>query len=813
MKKLLPIKFIEKRKADEQLTEAGGGKDLPKWVMHGEELAQRSTHLVEGLTQIAKEFKARLTENHSLPIVMATAITDKAIAKTHRGAIVDLLNSDNNPNVIGVDSVKPIKPVVIDEENNLNTDDEGTSETRRLLSIVNTGELLGSIDLAIKDIQNNAKLISSIESIELFKAKNGGFNPNNKMYHVRLLDFQDHTRNIFAQNLFKANCENAGITIDKETRYSSDMRIYRITLDSIDEMETVLGFEGVFSIEEAIPIRISMDSLDDICVPVVKHPKADVLYPVVGVLDSGIKKNAYLSPWIMEAHETYYEERLQDKNHGSMVASVLEYSDEINGTDYTILDGIMMFEAIVTPDLKKEAIYPDDLIDNIRDTIERHKDIKIWTMSAGTIEESDLNTFSEYGIALDNIADENDVLIIKSAGNSTAFARREQMERIAKMADSVRSLVVGSIAGEKSIYDFADVGMPSPFTRIGPGPGYIVKPDLVAYGGNAGIRPDGKVTTTGIKVLDSEGRPARTPGTSFSTPWVARIAAELNHMIDGKFDPLLIKALLVHNATYPLETHLKLEDKITYMGFGMPSGTRDILYNSENEITLILRDKLQKGYYIDVLDFPFPQSMIEEDGLYHGQIILTMVSAPILRAAEGPEYCQSNIQVAFGTMEGIKERDTTKKTIRNPYGAENAANIMRDRLYKRQFFDVFENDEFARERTLLHFGKKFHPIKKYAINLDEMTDANKRKYLDGNRKWYMKVESLFRDTIERETGETGEILEQDFCILLTIRDSSGRAPVYNEVTQQLEEKGFVFSNIQLKYEIREYVHADEENEK
>ena len=197
--------------------------------------------------------------------------------------------------------------------------------------------------------------------------------------------------------------------------------------------------------------------------------------------------------------------------------------------------------------------------------------------------------------------------------------------------------------------------------------------------------------------------------------------------------------------------------------------------------------------------------------MYHGQIILTMVSSPILRPSEGPEYCQSDIKVAFGTMEGIKERDTSKRTIRNPYGAEDAANVMRDDLYKKQFFDVLEEETFGRERTLLRLGQKFHPIKKYAIDLDEMTDANKKKYLTGNRQWYMKVEALFRDAVEREARSTGEVLEQDFCILLTIRDPSGKAPVYTEITQQLQEKNFVYSNVRLKNEVREHVRVEGES--
>lgn len=810
MEKLLPIKFFEKRKIDEQLTEPGGSKDLPKWVMQGDELTARSQHLAGSMTQVAAKFEAHKKTAHELPMVMATTITEKALAKTHRSTVVDLLNSDSQLNVIGIESIFPMAPQTEEEEGAPAKKDDEPKETRRLLSIVTTDELIANISRALQDTQNNARLISSIENMEPFETRSGAFNPDNRVYRVRLIDYQDRHRNQLAQMLFRNQCTTNGITIDRETRYSPDMHIYRITLDSIADMETVRGFEGVFSIEEAIPIRADMDAFDDMSVPAVKQPKSGGVYPVVGVLDSGIKKNAYLSPWLLDESETYYGEELQDKSHGSMVASILEYSDEINGTDYASTEGVMMLEAVIAPDLHKEAIYPEDLLDNVRDAIERHRSIKIWTMSAGTSEESAPDSFSEYGMALDNIADENGVLIIKSAGNSSAFMRNAQPERIAKMADSVRSLVVSSIAGEKSTYDLAEIDMPSPFTRRGPGPVCIIKPDLVAYGGNAGIKPDGKLTTTGVKVFDGDGRPTRAPGTSFSTPWIARIAAELDFLLDGDFDPLLIKALMVHNASYPAGECMKMDDKKKFMGFGMPSGTREILYNSENEITLILRDKLPKGNFIDILDFPFSQSMIGDDGMYHGQIILTMVSSPILRPSEGPEYCQSDIKVAFGTMEGIKERDTAKRTIRNPYGAEDAANVMRDDLYKKQFFDVLEEETFGRERTLLRLGQKFHPIKKYAIDLDEMTDANKKKYLTGNRQWYMKVEALFRDAVEREARSTGEVLEQDFCILLTIRDPSGKAPVYTEITQQLQEKNFVYSNVRLKNEVREHVRVEGE---
>ena len=805
MDKLLPIKFMEKRKRDEQLTEAGGGGDMPKWVLQGDELTRHSQQLASGVAQVSAEFKKHKTEEHALPMVMATTITEEALAKSHRGAVVDLLNSDKNPNVIGVESVDTVES---------GQEDGNRKEERRLLSIVTTEELLSNIDRALKDTAGSAKLISSISGMELFEAKNGDYNPDNKAYRVRLIDYQDRNRNLLAQELFKNQCESKGILIERQTRYSSDMNIYRISIDSIEDMETVRCFEGVFSIEEAVPIRASLDMFDEDFLPAVKTPNPDESYPVIGVLDSGIEKNRFLSPWLLKEKEVYYEDALQDRSHGSMVASVLEYSDELNGTDYAAADGVMMLEAVIAPDLKKENVYPEDLIDNVRDAVERHPEIKVWTMSAGTTEQCETGSFSEYGMAFDNIADENKVLIIKSAGNCSAFMKGMPNQRIAKMADSVRSLVVGSIAGEKGTYDMSEIDAPSPFTRRGPGPAYIIKPDLVAYGGNAGVLPNGNLTTTGVKAISASGSATRAAGTSFSTPWVARIATELNYLLDGDFDPLLIKAMMVHNAEYPSGWNMTMDNKKKFMGFGMPVGTRDILYNSENEITLVLRDSLQKGTFINILDFPFSDSLVGEDGFYHGQVVLTVISSPLLRTSEGPEYCQSDIKVAFGTMDGIKERDTTKRTIRNEYGADQAKNIMNDSLYSSKYFDVLKGEEdntFARERTLLRLGDKFYPVKKYAVNFDDMTDGNKRKYLSGSRKWYMKVETLFRDAVEREAKETGEILEQEFCILLTVRDQSGKAPVYNEITQQLQEKGFFYSNVQLKNEVREHVRIEEEN--
>ena len=203
MEKLLPIKFFEKRKIDEQLTEPGGSKDLPKWVMQGDELTARSQHLAGSMTQVAAKFEAHKKTAHELPMVMATTITEKALAKTHRSTVVDLLNSDSQLNVIGIESIIPSEPTIDGMEAVLVKKDEEPKETRRLLSIVTTDELIANINRALQDTQNNARLISSIENMEPFEVRSGAYNPENKVYRVRLIDYQDRHRNQLAQMLFR----------------------------------------------------------------------------------------------------------------------------------------------------------------------------------------------------------------------------------------------------------------------------------------------------------------------------------------------------------------------------------------------------------------------------------------------------------------------------------------------------------------------------------------------------------------------------------------------------------------------------------
>ena len=127
--------------------------------------------------------------------------------------------------------------------------------------------------------------------------------------------------------------------------------------------------------------------------------------------------------------------------------------------------------------------------------------------------------------------------------------------------------------------------------------------------------------------------------------------------------------------------------------------------------------------------------------------------------------------------------------------------IILDSNYKSAFIKDTDSD-YARERVLLNYGKKYQPIKKYSINLNEMRDARQRDSLDGNRKWFARIKGTYRDFAETLAVQDGEELNQDFTLIVTIRDTKAQNQVYNEVSRLLADRNFLHSNIKIREEVR-----------
>lgn len=531
-------------------------------------------------------------------------------------------------------------------------------------------------------------------------------------------------------------------------------------------------------------------SLDNI------EPEENKKYITVGLLDSGIEKIPQYTSWLDAEKYSPFPEEYVNKTHGTFVTGIILFGDKLENKKWTGVHGFKIFDATVIPDEKKEKIYEDDLINNIREAIEmKYQEISILNLSVSIPIEIDNDNFSDLGIALDELQSQYNILICKSAGNCTNFKKNLPKGKIVHGADSIRSLVVGSVAHEKNINDESDVDQPSPFTRIGPGPAFIIKPDIVHYGGNAN-----KETYTGVKTFDTNGNIIKTIGTSFATPRITSLAAEIYQELNEDFDPLLLKGLIIHSANYPSNIDMSQQDKINQLGFGKPKSVNDIIFNYPNEATLILRDNLAKGEYINIMDFPMPKELVN-NGFYTGQITVTLVTDPILDSSQDNEYCQSEINVKLGTYSRKIQRDTSKRHILNELWRDESQNILLERLYSTRIRKNNNSDFANKERMLIQYRDKYHPVKKYAVDLSEMTEANKNRFLLQDRQWFLNIEGIYRSFIEDKAKRGSFDLNQEFCLIMTIKDSENNINVYDKVTQRLNEFNFLHSNIKLATDI------------
>jgi len=777
-KEKLPIKFFAPREVDELRVEAGGGGDAPKWLLSSKELEKRSEDLLLDLDKFIEVFRERELRDSPVPFVFTAKMCDDSTSKSRRKDITNLFQIRDDGNVIGL------------------------TKSDELIVRLDTSEDIKVISSRLKDYENNNYAISCLKNLfgyEPFIMKSNEI----ENYKIKLFDYQNYEQNLAMQRLFERTVLNKNIAL-KKTEYSTKLVIYNlknINRTVLDDLKNSDVYEAIFSIEPMPKYSISLDVMEVNQEVQIIYPKSNHKYVTIGILDNGIEPIPHLAPWLAGERWSVYPPSVINPTHGTFVAGIALYGDSCEGKDYVGHHGVKLFDATVFPDTEKEGLEEDALIENIKEAIEQnHESVKIWNLSISITREISDDKFSDFAIALDSLQDNYNVLICKSAGNCSNFMVNKPKGRIHEGADSVRSLVVGSVAHEKNGFDFSEIDNPSPFSRIGPGPEYIIKPEIAHYGGNAGLDRTGKLVTSGVKSFSKDGGLESSVGTSFSTPRIASLAAGIYQGLNEEFDPLLLKTLIVHSATYADNLKVLISERTKQIGFGVPKNINDIIYNKPHEATLILRDNLAKGEVIDIMDFPMPPSLIK-DGFFFGQVIATLVYDPILDPSQGIEYCQSNIDIKFGSYDEKSERDTNKRNILNPVGRQGAKNLFLNSLYSKTRMSANTKDFALKERLLIQYEDKYYPVKKYAVDLTELTDKNKQKYLAEDKNWYLHIRGLYRDNIERRALSDQTHLSQELCLILTIRDPYGKANIYDEVTQKLDEHNFWHSNVKVSTDI------------
>jgi hypothetical protein len=774
MEKNLPIKLFKKRDNDtakNNLSVIIGDNQGLRFRLEGERLDARIHHFRGYFGGLKTKIQEKVNSDNYLPTVVKLKLNEDAHAKSYRSEIGKIFNGKSKKiNIIG-----------------LIGDDE-------LLVKIDNIQDLEEIETKIQDAEKNIIGISAIEQAVDFTPIIDIDVEDNRDLKVKLINYGDYRLNEIAERSFENLCKELGVKYDK-LNYAKDLILYRVSSVKPQSLINSKESESIFSITKMPVIKLTKSDLAADKTIEIKTPEEGVDYYKVGIFDEGISDIDYLRQWKNGSYVAFGTGEY-DKAHGTFVAGILNYGDELEGKDWTGTKPFKITEAVVFPNAKYGYIDEPMMVEFMREAVKKYPEVKVWNFSIGNETAVQDDKYSDFATYLDDLQTENNILIVKAAGNCTNFAKAAPRGRITEGSESVKTLVVGSLSHDKRAQDIAHVNHPSPFSTVGPGCADVIKPDLVHYGGNAGIK-DGKVDINGIKSFSEDGQICSAVGTSYSAPRVTALAAELAGSMNEEFNPELIKALLIHSAEHPEEFDAELMDRISQIGFGLPSKVSSILFNDSNEVTLILMDSVDKGSSIKIMDFPYPQSLIE-DGYFYGQVKITLVTAPEINSYQGAEYVQSDVDIAFGTYEE-KEVVIGSKIKRNPIDMKDPQNLLLPSKYstrKQKSASV----SFKSERFLHSYSdnrsKLFLPIKKWCVDFEELQEAHKKTSLHKDRSWYMKVEAAYRNDYDMRMKDSKDI-SQEFVLIITVRDPKKKEAVYNEVTNLLTQYNFIHENIRV----------------
>lgn len=247
MKETLPIKFFAKREEDKQRVEGGGKKELPKWVLHDEELYEKSVALSRVINDVLEEEN---WNERNIPVIIEAKLNRNAHAKSHRRKIENIFFTDKN-NVIGVT-------------------DENTLVIR-----VDSQTDGAKIEKKISDVKNNAYGISGIDNIMKYKPivyKSEGISN----YKVKLFNFNDFSTNKSHKAKFEMFLRNERIEFI-ETNYTKSLIIYKLCNMSNLQIDKLINNTLFDLAEEFVPmpyVSINLDALNKKDVIKIKNIRA-----------------------------------------------------------------------------------------------------------------------------------------------------------------------------------------------------------------------------------------------------------------------------------------------------------------------------------------------------------------------------------------------------------------------------------------------------------------------------------------------------------------------------------------------------------
>lgn len=748
----LPIKLILPKQGSERRVKGGGTSRKPFRVV---DQAWR-TSLVRQVSAIRDALPSQVGRTGAAPV--RVTLVKKAVAKTHRPE--HLLSSKTCP-IIGAGRLGElfVKATPAGLDNLARAIDRGKSES--LVREISCIETIEPITPAYRR--------RGLDSTEVMRRSPRG--KHGFVTRVRLFSFgvDADQPNLLAD--FAETCTQRDIDFDA-TGYSPSSLIYTAecrTVDDVEALSRVVGVRsivGMPAIRTLHPMMLDPKPLPEL--PTREDASGDV--PVVVVVDSGVSDHVPgLASWVV-GREQLVAPDYRNTDHGTFVAGLICWGSELNPTVAGIdTNPCAVFDLQVLPndDAAKgdtEQLLEHQFLAALEKALEDHaNEFKVWNLSLSTESVCSLDEFSELAEELDNFQERYGVSFVISAGNYRTLPlldyprRGSQIKdgRITAPADSVLGITVGSV----SHVDYKSNGPkehhPAAYSRHGAGPNYVIKPDLVHYGGSCSLDMS---HVAGIRSVHDSGS-AENLGTSFSAPLVAKTLAQIYHQVTPTPGPVLARALLTHHARDPRSQQRVPSGEEDFFGFGLPSPIPYCLECTPHTSTLVFDDVLRPGFYLEWDDFPYPSSL-HRDGRYFGEIWMTVAFSPARGARWGSEYCETHIEAHFGVYYDHLVRKTGE--------------VKRD--FEGLVPPEHKNPGLLYESFQVAELRKWAPVRTYYGNLGK----------NGKRgvRWRLKVQLLTRHGIDDDHS----CESQPFSIIVTIADPEGQAPVYDEMARSLRHR-------------------------
>lgn len=370
----------------------------------------------------------------------------------------------------------------------------------------------------------------------------------------------------------------------------------------------------------------------------------------VGILDSGVD-STLLAPWTL-ATEIYDPPSYQDPLHGTFVAGLVAACASLNPLDTCFpSDAASFIDAQVLP---AGPIDEATLMTRIDDALAKHAGtVKVWNCSFGNADQLDPLEYGVLANQMDRWSEQYGVLFVQAAGNYADTPSRTWPpdpsvtinDGISSPAEAVHSLAVGSLSHRGGAAPF---GAPSSYSRRGPSFGGQQKPDLCHWSGDLDLA--GSINGTGISSISPSNETSESVGTSFATPIVSSIAANVWEELSAAPDmpevtPALVKGLLVHSAS--LDNAVPAIHQHFY-GAGVPSGNLASLFDAENCFTTVHQVDLSSTWMRT--PFPMPDCLFTDAGKLRAEITMTLSYSPKIDEAFGEECVRTSVEASFGVV-------------------------------------------------------------------------------------------------------------------------------------------------------------------